>query len=87
MDNRQNLKRLLKSGKEYKCDICNLKKWLNNEIRLQIHHIDGNRTNNNLSNLQLLCPNKEQLILDCQIIKTYSSIAKKYGVSDKTIRK
>lgn len=26
-------------------------------ITLQLHHIDGNPTNNSLNNLQLLCPN------------------------------
>ena len=140
MDNRQNLKRILKSGREYKCEICGISEWQNSEIKLQVHHVDGNRTNNNLCNLQLLCPNchsqtdnfcsknrakvpkptckqcgkeisrstknhlcvectrnverskskcpsKEELIDSCKQLRSYSAIAKKYGVSDKTIRK
>ena len=42
---------------EYKCSICFIDEWLNKKITLQLHHIDGNNKNNNLSNLQLLCPN------------------------------
>jgi hypothetical protein len=39
------------------CECCNLTTWLNKLIKLELHHIDGNRTNNNAKNLQLLCPN------------------------------
>jgi len=42
---------------ENKCAICGLSSWLDKPIILQLHHIDGNHENNNLSNLQLLCPN------------------------------
>jgi 5-methylcytosine-specific restriction endonuclease McrA len=30
---------------------------LGQPINLEVHHIDGDRTNNSLENLQLLCPN------------------------------
>lgn len=52
--------KLLKEGlKEYKCENpeCGLTEWLGKPIVLQLHHIDGNNNNNNLENLQLLCPN------------------------------
>jgi hypothetical protein len=39
------------------CEICHNKSWLDNPIKLEIHHKDNNRTNNQLNNLQLLCPN------------------------------
>jgi Zn finger protein HypA/HybF involved in hydrogenase expression len=42
---------------ENKCSVCGLTSWLNKPIVLQLHHIDGNSSNNNLNNLQLLCPN------------------------------
>ena len=42
---------------ENKCAICGISNWLDKPITLQLHHIDGNPTNNNLNNLQLLCPN------------------------------
>lgn len=41
----------------YKCEICGIKEWNGKPIRLEIHHIDGDRTNNNMDNLQILCPN------------------------------
>ena len=40
-----------------KCENCGLEEWLGQPINLEIHHIDGNHYNNDLSNLQLLCPN------------------------------
>ena len=39
----------------HKCECCGLTEWLNQPITLEIHHIDGDRTNNTLENLQLLC--------------------------------
>jgi hypothetical protein len=39
------------------CEICNLALWLEKDISLEVHHIDGDRTNNKVENLQLLCPN------------------------------
>lgn len=42
---------------EYKCYKCNKKTWLDEQIPLELHHIDGNNQNNNLNNLILLCPN------------------------------
>ena len=40
-----------------KCECCGLTEWLNKPINLEIHHIDGNHNNNELENIQLLCPN------------------------------
>lgn len=39
------------------CSCCNLAKWLDKSIPLELHHKDGNNKNNCLSNLELLCPN------------------------------
>lgn len=39
------------------CSICGLTEWNNKPLILQLHHIDGDHNNNNLNNLQLLCPN------------------------------
>lgn len=54
-----NLKqKLLSSGlKENKCEICGCTTWLDKPIICQLHHIDGDESNNELSNLQMLCPN------------------------------
>ena len=43
--------------KEYKCEQCGLIEWLGQPIPLELHHIDGDRTNNTIENFQLLCPN------------------------------
>jgi len=51
-------KRLLKEGfKKHECEKCNLSIWLSSPIPLELHHADGNRYNNALLNLVLLCPN------------------------------
>ena len=143
-------KRLVESGlKKNVCECCGLSEWNGKELPLELHHIDGNHYNNNLENIQILCPNchsqtehfrgrikkkytkltnkkhivkkceycgkefsgehcgrrkycskecyhkahtkinisKEDLICDFLEIKTYTGIAKKYGVSDKAIKK
>ena len=50
--------KLIRDGlKENKCEICGNAQWLGQEIPLELHHIDGNHFNNNLDNLQILCPN------------------------------
>jgi len=41
-----------------KCSSCDLPgEWNGKPLALQVDHIDGDRTNNDLSNLRLLCPN------------------------------
>lgn len=51
-------KRVLKDGYfESKCYNCNLTEWLNQPITLELEHIDGDNTNNEITNLTLLCPN------------------------------
>jgi hypothetical protein len=51
-------RRLLETGlKEYKCEKCNLEKWNEQKIPLELNHIDGNRHNHYISNLEILCPN------------------------------
>ena len=43
--------------REYRCECCGLTDWNGKEIKLQIHHIDGNHNNNIRDNLIILCPN------------------------------
>lgn len=51
-------KKLIKAGVfEEKCSSCGLTSWLGGRLPLELDHIDGNRDNNNLPNLRLLCPN------------------------------
>ena len=50
------LKELLKLRPQ-KCECCGNTTWLEQPIKLEVHHIDGDCTNNVLENLSLLCPN------------------------------
>lgn len=43
--------------KPSQCEMCGLTNWLGQNMPLELHHKDGNRYNNCLDNLQLLCPN------------------------------
>lgn len=49
--------RMLKLGVPNECLICGLTEWFGLAIVLEVDHIDGDRVNNVLSNLRLLCPN------------------------------
>ena len=50
--------KLIRDGiKENKCEICGYSEWLGQPIPLELHHKDGNHYNNNLNNLQVICPN------------------------------
>lgn len=54
------IRKLIKSGlKEYKCENpeCGISEWHGKDIKLQLHHIDGDHFNNEIENLMLLCPN------------------------------
>ena len=51
------LRLLRENVKLYQCENCGLTEWLSQTIPLELHHIDGNRYNNSLANLKLLCPN------------------------------
>ncbi len=51
-------KRLLTEGvKKNKCENCGVTFWNGNPLQMELHHKDGNRTNHQHSNLQMLCPN------------------------------
>ena len=51
-------KRLIKEGIfEYKCYNCGNIEWLGKPIPLELEHKNGDRTDNRIDNLTLLCPN------------------------------
>lgn len=41
----------------HRCESCGLSEWMSKKITLEVHHVDGDSLNNELDNLQLLCPN------------------------------
>ena len=51
-------KRLLAEGlKEHKCECCGITEWNGKPAPIELDHIDGNRYNNTIENLRILCPN------------------------------
>ncbi|MDQ4129575.1 MAG: HNH endonuclease [Actinomycetota bacterium] len=51
-------RRLLKEGlKESRCESCGLTEWNGRPAPLQLDHVNGDRRDNRLENLRILCPN------------------------------
>ena len=75
-----------------KCQLCGCGETnkFTNRIPLQIHHIDGDCTNNDESNLQLLCPNCHSLTSNFGSLnknsKRVDRRTKKYKESIKVIK-
>lgn len=51
------VKKYLLKTTSHICNKCKNTTWNNQQIPLELEHIDGNSENNNLSNVELLCPN------------------------------
>ena len=50
--------RLLAEGlKQHKCEFCGITEWNGQPAPIELDHIDGNRYNNTIENLRILCPN------------------------------
>lgn len=50
--------KLIEDGlKEHRCEVCRNDEWCGAQIPLELHHCDGDRDNNALENLQVICPN------------------------------
>lgn len=43
--------------KANKCEICGITEWNGKPIVCELHHINGDTTDNRVENLQILCPN------------------------------
>ncbi len=55
--NRTHLKqRLLREGlKENRCEICGITRWMGKPVSMQLHHGNGDGSDNRLENIQFLC--------------------------------
>ncbi len=50
--------RLLSENLKFnQCEECGIDDWNGKSLQMELHHIDGNRTNHLLDNLKMLCPN------------------------------
>jgi 5-methylcytosine-specific restriction endonuclease McrA len=50
--------RLLREGlKDGRCESCGIDEWMGKPLSKQLHHVNGDGTDNRLENLQLLCGN------------------------------
>jgi hypothetical protein len=51
-------RRLIEAGlKEHACESCRRQTWNDEKIPLELNHVNGDRLDHRLENLQLLCPN------------------------------
>jgi transposase len=50
--------RLLQAGlKDGSCERCGISEWLGQPLSVTLHHVNGDRFDNRVQNLKLLCPN------------------------------
>ena len=42
---------------KYKCEKCGLSEWQGEPLICELHHINGDSTDNRIENLIILCPN------------------------------
>ena len=67
-------KRLFKSNiKKNICEECKITEWNGKEIVCELHHINGDRTDHVLKNLQILCPNCHSQTNNFSLIKNRMS--------------
>lgn len=73
--------KLFKLGiKQNKCEICGISEWNGLPLTCQIHHKDGNNKNNNIDNIQILCPNCHSQTENYRkdLVERYNKAEKRY---------
>ena len=77
------LRNYLISKRGHQCELCKNENWMGNKINLTTHHMDGDASNNNPSNLQLLCWNCHSMTENygCHNLKSTRNYRYKNGAS------
>lgn len=47
----------LEGYKEKKCECCGNTEWMGKPMPLELHHINGDNSDNRIENIEILCPN------------------------------
>ena len=53
----ESLRLRITEEQEFKCNKCGISEWMGEKITFELEHKDGNHSNNERSNLEILCPN------------------------------
>jgi len=70
---------------ELKCNCCKNDKWMDQKIPLELEHKDGNNSNNERENLELLCPNCHALTTTWRGRNKKGQRPKNSKISDETL--
>lgn len=54
---RATIRKYIAEERGYKCVECGISSWNGKSITLQVNHKDGNASNHNFDNVELICPN------------------------------
>jgi len=68
-------------GIERECQCCHNKEWNGEKIPLEIHHIDGNKKNNDVDNIMIICPNCHYFTDNYKAKNRKKMLAKEYFCS------
>ena len=68
------------------CQCCGISKWMGVQISFEIHHVNGDNTDNRLENLILLCPNCHALTNNYRGRATLSALSEKREVEHRKFK-
>lgn len=64
---------------EYKCSCCGISDWRGEPLSLEVHHIDGDNSNNEINNLTFLCPNCHSITSNLEV-GTKTQVKKEFQI-------
>jgi hypothetical protein len=71
---KQAIRRRLIKERGRRCEKCTNSEWLGSPITVEVHHRDGDKRNNNRTNLALFCPNCHSITGSWRRRKTSSDV-------------